>query len=90
MKVALLALALSAGIGFAQAQTLPKATAPATTSGQTTTPPAKGGGPGQVWVNSASHVYHCPGTAYYGKTKQGKYMTEADAQKAGYRASEKN
>jgi len=24
-----------------------------------------------------------------GKTKQGKYMTEADAQKAGYRAAEK-
>src|ERR1051326_9042836 len=30
-----------------------------------------------------------PGTRWYGKTKQGKYMTEADAQKAGYRAAEK-
>jgi hypothetical protein len=36
-------------------------------------------------------VYHKPGTGtrWYGKTKQGKYMTEADAQKAGYRAAEK-
>jgi len=45
---------------------------------------------GMVWVNTESGVYHKPGTRWYGKTKQGKYMTEADAQKAGYRASEKN
>ena len=43
-----------------------------------------------VWVNTASGVYHKPGSRYYGKTKQGKYMTEADAIKAGYRASEKH
>jgi hypothetical protein len=40
-----------------------------------------------VWVNADSGVYHKPGTRWYGKTKQGKYMTEADAQKAGYRAA---
>jgi hypothetical protein len=45
---------------------------------------------GMVWVNTESGVYHKPGTRWYGKTKQGKYMTEADAQKAGYRASGKN
>jgi cytoskeletal protein RodZ len=43
-------------------------------------PPQKG----MVWVNTASGVYHVEGAKYYGKTKQGKYMTEADAQKAGY------
>jgi hypothetical protein len=40
-----------------------------------------------VWVNTESGVYHRPGTRWYGKTKQGKYMTEAHAIKAGYKAS---
>jgi len=52
------------------------------------TPPANSNG--MVWVNTDSGIYHKPGSHWYGKTKQGKYMTEADAVKAGYRASEKN
>lgn len=43
--------------------------------------------PGMVWVNVDSKIYHRQGDRWYGKTKDGKYMTEADAQKAGYRAS---
>ena len=47
------------------------------------TPPSRG----MVWVNTSTGVYHFEGDRWYGKTKEGKFMTEADAQKAGYRAS---
>src|SRR5579862_7927838 len=42
---------------------------------------------GMVWVNTNTKVYHKDGQ-FYGKTKQGKFMSEADAQKAGYRAAQ--
>jgi hypothetical protein len=41
-----------------------------------------------VWVNLSSGVYWAPGTQYYGKTKRGEYMTEAEALKAGYRSAQ--
>lgn len=50
--------------------------------------PAPGGGAGKVWVNtgSGSKTYHCQGTKWYGTTKHGEYMSEAQAKAQGYHA----
>jgi hypothetical protein len=65
----------------------PAKTPPASTSSKGTAsvtpqqPPVKG----MVWVNLETKVFHREGDRYYGATKNGKFMTEADALKAGYR-----
>lgn len=47
--------------------------------------PSKGNPDAKVWVNTRSGTYHCPGTKWYGKTKEGEYMTQKQAQEKGYR-----
>jgi serine/threonine protein kinase len=52
-------------------------------------------GPGdpevKVWVNTRSRTYHCPGAIWYGKTKEGLYMTQREAQAKGFRpAADRN
>jgi hypothetical protein len=51
--------------------------------------PAPAEGSGKVWVNPRSKIYHCEGSKFYGKTKEGEYMNEADAQAQGYVANRK-
>ena len=39
-----------------------------------------------VWVNSRSRIYHAAATRDYGKTRQGFYMCQAQAERSGFRA----
>lgn len=84
---------VSGGASEMPSTSSPAASKPDSTPSQPSSKPAASPtsqgnpGPGMVWVNLNSGVYHYENSRYYGKTKNGKYMSEADAVKAGYRAA---
>jgi len=65
-------------------KTTPKSAAAAPTSQEIAAAKASG----KVWVNTESGVYHKNGR-WYGKTKSGKFMTEAEAKAAGYKEAQR-
>lgn len=80
----------SASQNASSTHTRSMASNPSATSATPTATQAPGGGPGMVWVNKDTKIYHRQGDRWYGKTKHGEYMTEADAVKAGYHDSKQN
>jgi hypothetical protein len=80
---------LSASLVFAQstatppAKTPPAATKPAPKAAPSAADIADAKAKGMVWFNNNTKVYHKSTDKEYGTTKNGKFMTEADAKAAG-------
>ncbi len=76
--------AAASGSSASTAQKSPAASTSRPDAGEIASAKAKG----MVWVNTESKVYHTGGR-YYGKTSHGKFMSMADAQRAGYKAAKR-
>lgn len=89
----------AASLGLAQTPA-PTATSPAPTATKTAKPaPAPAPSAADianaktknlVWANLNSKIYHYSTDSTYGTTKNGKFMTEADAKAAGFRAAKQS
>jgi hypothetical protein len=80
---------VKAWYGAATASGSASAAAPATAAPKPTASgaAAAGGGPGMVWVNKGTRTYHCSTDKWYGKSKNGAYLSETDAKTQGFHAA---
>jgi len=76
-------LLLVAGIYVRHVWVLRHAAPPSSTS-PVPNPLGMGNPAVKVWVNTGSGTYHCPDARWYGKTQEGTYMTQKQAQDKGY------
>jgi hypothetical protein len=85
--IVLVALLVPLATRAQQKQSAPAPGQPvAETKSPATNETASSGNPDtQVWVNTKTGIYHCPGTHWYGITKSGEYMKQSEAQKKGFR-----
>lgn len=47
--------------------------------------PAHGRANVEVWADTRTGLYHCPGGEWYGRTDRGKYLSEEEAYRQGFR-----
>ncbi len=93
LSVLALSAVLGSGMVLAQAPATAKSAPAAKTAKPAPAPPpsaadiANAKAKGLVWANLNTKVYHYSTDSTYGTTKNGKFMTEADAKAAGYRAA---
>jgi len=94
LSILALGSVLSAGVVLAQAPATPSAPTATTKAAKPAAAPAPSAADiasakakGLVWANLNTKVYHFSTDSTYGTTKNGKFMTEADAKTAGYRAA---
>jgi len=89
-KIVLLCLLVFLSISaFPQTSQSPPSSQPASTHTPTAADIAAARAAREVWVNLGTGVYHRSGR-WYGKTKNGKFMTEAEAKKGGYKPSKRS
>lgn len=86
LRTVAVAMAVLFSAGLAQASQLPAKPIPNQFSSEAD---AKSHCPGDqiVWATSGKRIYHPSGDKYYGKTKHGAYMCQADAVAAHLRAA---
>jgi hypothetical protein len=90
-----LLLLMSAALSVFAAQDSPSQNQTGSTTAKTASAPvsaadiASAKASHKVWVNLETGIYH-KGGRWYGKTKNGKFMTVDDAKKAGYKAAKRD